>query len=119
MRPAPARVLPVVPVVLLVASCVSGPPPVGDAGADRAPLSSTPALAHLARAVEGGATATVADLFREDVVVATAPDPGALLDATWAAATPARAGAVPLSIVTWNVALLDTRATPPLPRFHG
>ena len=51
--------------------------------------------------------------------MATAPDPGALLDATWAAATPARAGAVPLSIVTWNVALLDTRATPPLPRFQS
>jgi endonuclease/exonuclease/phosphatase family metal-dependent hydrolase len=77
---------------------------------DQVKVADSPALAHLAAAIDGGDALSVADLFHPDrLTFKTAPDPSALYaaQATDYAALPALAGAEPLRVLTYNVGLLS------------
>ncbi len=97
----------------LLAACASGPrpPPVGEEGLDRVRLDEAAGLGYLQEAL-GEPGLTVGDLFRDDPPrFVKAPDPTALLLAHRASNAPApvAGSAVPLKVLTWNVALLDAK----------
>ena len=97
----------------LLAACASRPrpPAVGDEPLDLVRLDETPELAYLQKAL-GEPGLRVADLFRADPpAFRAAPDPSPLLLAHRAAnpLAPASGSASPLTVLTWNVALLDAK----------
>ena len=106
--------------VLLGCAKTGAPSSVGDLPADAVKLADSPALEHLAAALDGGADQTAADLFREDLRFDRAPDPSALLSATQAANAGRENDGTELRILSYNVALLQApifwvipyRATP-------
>ena len=81
--------------------------PVGAGAGDGVPLSDSPTLWHLADAIDGGASLVTADLLRRSLRFVSAPDPSAWLVETHRANPAAAPAAVPLRVLTWNVALLD------------
>ncbi len=97
---------------LLVVACGDDevPADLGTWPEDQVKLVDSPALAHLAAALEGGDALTVADLFHADRLrFKQAPDPTALLAAQAAAhaALPPLADAEPLKVLSYNVGLLS------------
>ncbi|MEL6345031.1 MAG: endonuclease/exonuclease/phosphatase family protein [Myxococcota bacterium] len=104
-------------VALLVGAvgCALKPPRSMEMDADQAPLASTAPLKHLHQALDADAKAeinTVADLLRAGPdVFASAPDPSAWFEAEQArlARMPALEQAMPLRVLTYNIALLDRK----------
>lgn len=97
---------------LLLAGCGDDevPADLGTWPEDQVKLVDSPALAHLAAAIDGGDALTVADLFHPDRLRFTAaPDPSALLtaQADAHAALPPLAAAEPLRVLSYNVGLLS------------
>ncbi|HEY1101589.1 MAG TPA: endonuclease/exonuclease/phosphatase family protein [Myxococcota bacterium] len=96
----------------LVSGCNDGigQTPIGSDDTDGFRLAEVPAMAHIARAIDGSDLMTLGDLIEEgdDVVFAEAPNPGDYLTATNTVDDGReRTGRAPLSVLTWNVALLD------------
>lgn len=84
-------------------------PPVGQHALDRAALGGSPTLGHLGAALSKP-NGTAADLFAKDVGFKARPEAGPALAAHHASAVKdAPAGAVGLSVMTYNVALLDVK----------
>jgi endonuclease/exonuclease/phosphatase family metal-dependent hydrolase len=89
----------------LLAGCTRDGIPIGEAEADRVPLAGTPLFAHYQSTLPG--VTTVADLFTRTLAFTGKPTPRELLRSMQASNPPAAAGAVPLSVLSYNVALLD------------
>lgn len=84
--------------------------PIGKDDADDFKLGGVPVLKHIADALEGGSDLTIGELITrgDDVVFNKAPNPAQLLkDINTLDDERSRAGREPLSVLTWNVALLD------------
>lgn len=90
---------------VLLASCAREGIPLGSVEADRASLAGNPLFAHYQGALQGATT--VSELFSQPLRFTARPTPRALLQGMQAANPPAAPGAVPLSVVSYNVALLD------------
>ncbi|MBM4280922.1 MAG: hypothetical protein FJ137_09210 [Deltaproteobacteria bacterium] len=93
-----------------LAACDWGDVPLGDDETDGFLVGDAAATAHLGRALEGGDALTFRDLFArgDGLVFTAAPDPSALLSSTNVLDDDrARAGRRPLTLMTYNVALLD------------
>jgi len=86
--------------------------PLGAGAGDDVPLAQAPALAHVAAALHGGAALSVVDLLRQPLQFSMPPDPSAWLRAMHAANPVPAADAVPLRVLSWNLALLDVRVGP-------
>jgi hypothetical protein len=104
---APTRLGLAVAVLVAPWSCAF-PPPLETVAGDDARLADTPALRHLAEALGPGGARTAGDLLDPvRLVFARAPDPTPWLEETWALnAGRAREG-TRLSVLTYNVALMD------------
>jgi endonuclease/exonuclease/phosphatase family metal-dependent hydrolase len=95
---------------LAVAACDLGDVPLGRDDTDGFPLRDPAPLQHIAAALEGGDDLTVGDIFEkgEGLVFSSTPNPTALLTSTNTLDdTRARAGRAPVSVLSYNVALLD------------
>jgi hypothetical protein len=104
------RSLPLACLSVSAAACGFGPVPLGGDETDGFLLGGAAESAHLAAAVEGGDTLTFGGLLErgDGLVFTAAPDPSALLTATNVLDDDRpRAGRVPLSLLTYNVGLLD------------
>lgn len=89
----------------LAVGCTRDELPIGEAALDRTPLAGDPLFAHYQGALSG--VTTVADLFKESHSFTGRPTPRALLRGMQAANPPPAAGAVPVSVLSYNVAMLD------------
>ena len=104
---------------LSLAACERAVPAIGDVTADRTPWASLDAFAHY-RGLLQGAT-TVGELITQPLTFTGRPTPRALLQAQRASNPAARPDAVALSVLSYNVAMLDVSlfglvpytATPP------
>ncbi|MCB9781268.1 MAG: endonuclease/exonuclease/phosphatase family protein [Alphaproteobacteria bacterium] len=85
------------------------PVPVGRADRDGAFLDEAPALRHVAAAIGGAHRWTAADLQARRPPLVAPPDPTAWLREMHGANPTPTADAVPLTVLTWNVALLDVK----------
>jgi endonuclease/exonuclease/phosphatase family metal-dependent hydrolase len=97
-------------VSLAVAACDLGDIPLGGDDTDDFALRDPAAFQHIAAALEGGDDLKVRDIFEkgDGLVFAETPTPTSLLTTTNVLDdTRARAGRAPLSILSYNVALLD------------
>jgi endonuclease/exonuclease/phosphatase family metal-dependent hydrolase len=95
---------------LAVAACDLGDVPLGGDDTDDFPLRDPPPLQHIAAALDGGSDLKVRDLIEkgDSLVFSTAPNPTTLLTSTNTLDdTRARAGRAPVSVLSYNVALLD------------
>lgn len=99
------RLLGPVMVCAALLGCERAVTPIGDAEADRAAWASSSLFAHYRGALTGAST--VGELLTQPLSFSARPTPRALLEAQRAANPPAAPGAVPLSVLTYNVALLD------------
>ena len=84
--------------------------PLGSDEADDFVLTDVPAFAHVAAAIDGGENLTLGGLIDkgDDVVFDSAPNPAQLLtDTNVLDDNRSREGRQPLSVLTYNVALLD------------
>lgn len=79
--------------------------PIGEAPADRELLAGNPLFAHYEGTLSG--VVTVGDLFKESHTFTGRPTPRALLRSMQASNPPPAPDAVPVSLVSYNVALLD------------
>jgi endonuclease/exonuclease/phosphatase family metal-dependent hydrolase len=105
----PALALASLPTLGVVA-CDYGAVGLGGDEADDFVVADAAATAHIGAALDGGASLTFRQLIEQGdgLVFNSAPDPSALLSSTNALDdTRARAGRRPLSMMTYNVALLD------------
>jgi endonuclease/exonuclease/phosphatase family metal-dependent hydrolase len=98
------RALPLALCLSLVA-CERAVPAIGDVAADRTPWASLDAFAHY-RGLLQGAT-TVGELITQPLTFTGRPTPRALLQAQRASNPAARPDAVALSVLSYNVAMLD------------
>ena len=108
--PSNLRALALVSLPALGAACDYGPVPLGGDEADDFLIAEAAATAHLGAALADGDTLTFRQLIERGsgLVFDSTPDPSALLTATNVLDdTRARAGRRPLSMMTYNVALLD------------
>src|SRR5690606_358362 len=81
----------------------------GEHPLDAVPLADSPALAHLAAAMDDPDGVTVEELYRQRPGYARAPDPSALLDGTRVEheALLPLAAPEPLRVLSFNTGLLD------------
>jgi endonuclease/exonuclease/phosphatase family metal-dependent hydrolase len=108
--PSNLRALALVSLPAFGAACDYGPVPLGGDEADDFLIADGAATAHLGAAIHDGDTLTFRQLIERgnDIVFDSTPDPSPLLTATNTLDdTRARAGRRPLSMMTYNVALLD------------
>jgi hypothetical protein len=98
------RALPLALCLSLLA-CERAVPAIGDVAADRTPWASLDAFAHY-RGLLQGAT-TVGELITQPLTFTARPTPRALLQSQRASNPAARPDAVPLSVLSYNVAMLD------------
>jgi hypothetical protein len=89
----------------LSVSCAKSGIPIGSVDADNAALASSPLFAHYQGLLTGATT--VGDLMRNPLSFSGRPTPTALLQAIQASNPAAAADAVPLTVVSYNVGLLD------------
>ncbi len=107
----PRAVLPIATLSVSLAACSPNVP--GDLGLraqDQVKVGESPALLHVAAALEGGGDRTVADLLAdEEPKFKAAPDPSDLFDAMYVEhkALPPLAEGDNLRVLTFNVGLLD------------
>jgi endonuclease/exonuclease/phosphatase family metal-dependent hydrolase len=99
-----ARALTVV-TALTVAGCAKAGIPIGSVDADNVALAGSPLFAHYQGVLSGAST--VGDLLRNRLAFSGRPTPTALLQSMQAANPPAAPDAVPMSVVSFNVGLLD------------
>lgn len=96
--------------VAATAGCDLGEVALGGDDTDGFGLADTAALQHIASVVEGGDALTIRDIFDkgDGITFTAAPNPSTLLTSlNTLDDTRARAGRAPLSILSYNVALLD------------
>ena len=94
----------------LVAGCDLGEVAMGGDETDSFKLIDASAMRHLGEALEGGADLTLSDIFDrgDSLEFSASPNPAALLTGTNTLDdNRSRQGRVPVSMLTWNVALLD------------
>ncbi|MCB9716554.1 MAG: endonuclease/exonuclease/phosphatase family protein [Myxococcales bacterium] len=103
------RLVLAVPLVGLGCGAPDLPSDLGDQPEDLVRLVDSPALVHLADALDGPGDTTVEDLFRDRPGYARAPDPSEWLAQIEADhdALPPLADSVPLRVLTFNTGLLD------------
>ncbi len=89
----------------LAMACAREELPIGESALDRVPLAGNPLFAHYQSTLPG--VATVADLFRDAHNFTGRPTPRELLRGMQSANPPAAPGAVPVSVLSFNVAMLD------------
>ncbi len=95
---------------LALAACDLGDVPLGRDDTDDFPLRDPAPLQHIAAALDGGVDLKVRDIIEkgESLVFSATPNPSALLTSTNTLDdTRARAGRAPVSVLSYNVALLD------------
>lgn len=95
---------------VLSAGCDLGEIALGGDDTDAFALQDTAAFQHIAAVVEGGDALTIGDIFDkgDGLTFTGTPNPSALLTAqNTLDDTRARAGRAPLSVLSYNVALLD------------
>jgi len=93
-----------------LAGCDLGDVPLGGDETDDFKLTETAAMRHIGDAIEGGADLTLRGLIEkgDGVAFSGTPNPAALLTGTNTLDDGrARQGRAPVSVLTWNVALLD------------
>lgn len=95
--------------VLVGCSADTVPSDLGEHPLDAVPLADSPALAHLAAAMDDPDGVTVEELYRQRPGYARAPDPSALLDGTRVEheALLPLAAPEPLRVLSFNTGLLD------------
>jgi endonuclease/exonuclease/phosphatase family metal-dependent hydrolase len=95
--------------VVLLAAAVTGCAregiPIGEAEADRATIAGHALFAHYMGTLQGATT--VGDLMTQTLQFTARPTPRALLRSMQASNPPASSNAVPLTVVSYNVAMLD------------
>lgn len=85
--------------------CGRSVPAIGEVEADRVAWAGLPVFAHYQGALSGASS--VGELITNPLSFSARPAPRALLQAQRASNPPAARGAVPLSVLSYNVALLD------------
>ncbi len=96
----------------LLSACDLGEFGLGGDETDGFKIADSAATAHLGAAIEGGADLTFQQLFErgDGVVFSATPDPSTLLSATNVLDDERdRTGRAPLSVLTYNIALLDVQ----------
>lgn len=92
-------------VLAMLPACERAVTPIGDDPLDRVPWSSSPLFEHYRGVLQSGST--VGDLITAPLSFTGRPTPRALLRAQRASNPAPRPGAVPLTVLSYNVALLD------------